>query len=122
MSFLYLDAYIVYLTIYRHSLGANIYRIPSALVVKCLSENEALSEFTNTVEDGIAHRVDLVERSRTLDISALDSLPMGELCMWIDFLYALVALILVSIADLRPPSHRWYSVVVGRFPGVYNGP
>ncbi|KJA12867.1 hypothetical protein HYPSUDRAFT_210045 [Hypholoma sublateritium FD-334 SS-4] len=74
------------------------------MVVKCHSEEEARTEFRNAVEDGIAQKVALVEKSRFLYLSALDSLPMGE------------------IPDFKPPSRRWYSVTVGRFPGVYNGP
>lgn len=67
---------------YRRDIAANVSRIPGAMVVKCYSEEEARTEFVNAVEDGIAQKVSVVERSRFLYMSALDSLPMGEIRMF----------------------------------------
>ncbi|KJA14757.1 hypothetical protein HYPSUDRAFT_208437 [Hypholoma sublateritium FD-334 SS-4] len=87
-----------------HDISANMIRIPGASVVKCYTEEEANSEFESAVNKGIAEKVELKETSRYLSMSDLSSLPQG------------------AVPDNKTSSLRWYSVTVGRSPGVYNGP
>ncbi|KJA29519.1 hypothetical protein HYPSUDRAFT_50880 [Hypholoma sublateritium FD-334 SS-4] len=87
-----------------HDISANMLRIPGASVVKCHTEEEAESEFQSAVNNGIAEKVNLTETSRYLSMSDLSSLPQG------------------AVPENKTSSLRWYSVTVGRSPGVYNGP
>ena len=109
--------------IYRHDVESNVKRIPGASVIRCPTEEQALTEFENAVNNGTAVQVTLTDTSRYLNISELGSLPMGTIRTFpAAFFMGKILIWLFETAQDTIPSRRWYSVTVGRFPGVYNGP
>lgn len=92
-------------------------------MVKCATEEQADREYEHAVHAGTAVRVHLNAVFRNLRISALPTLPMGETGMSSSSTIPCVLLNAFELAsDDIELSRRWYTVTVGRHPGVYNGP
>ncbi|KAF8169098.1 hypothetical protein BJ912DRAFT_933965 [Pholiota molesta] len=85
----------------------NTHGIPNADAIPYLSEAEAQAGYSLALSEGRVRRVKFLSQRERLDMSHLDALtPLAHPDN-------------PSISDEVP--HRWFSIVVGRNPGVYCG-
>ena len=93
--------------------------------MKCPTEEQARQEFENALQAGTVVRVRVNSSFDSLHVSDLATLPMGDhstysystifVTMFNDILFQ------TDIPEIEL-SRRWYTVTVGRNPGVFNGP
>ena len=93
--------------------------------MRCSTQEQARLEYERAVHAGTAVRVRVLSNFDTLQMSDLPTLPMGDHGMY--SYYTICATVFnntlfqtdIPEAEL---SSRWYSVTVGRHPGIFNGP